>query len=294
MSNKRRIDGILLLDKPAGMTSNAALQTAKRLFCAAKAGHGGTLDPLATGLLPLCFGEATKFCQLLLESDKAYRAEIRLGVVTSTGDAEGEVLARNAVRIEQAELDAVLRRFVGPIHQVPPLYSALKRDGRPLYDYARKGEFVAREGREVTIHALRLERFDGETATVTVECSKGTYIRTLAEDIGAALGCGASLAALRRLKTGEFMVEAASTLEALAALEPKQRCERMLPVDSPLARLPQAAVDTDRAKALGQGQRVPAAGTPGTVRIYDDLGFLGVGEIGQDGWMYPKRLVVRP
>ncbi len=206
---------MLLLDKPQGVSSNGALQTARRLFNAAKAGHTGTLDPMASGLLPLTFGEATKFSQMLLDADKTYEAVVQLGVDTDSGDADGAVIATRPVAVDRAALEAVLARFRGEIEQVPPMYSALKRDGKALYEYARAGIELEREARKVTIHALELLDFAGERFTIRVHCSKGTYIRSLAMDIGAALGCGAHLAALRRTAIGAFDLSGAVTLEAL-------------------------------------------------------------------------------
>src|SRR5499427_1360347 len=211
------IDGVLLLDKPSGPSSNAVLQRAKRLLGAARAGHTGTLDPLASGLLVIAFGEATKFSGGLLEADKAYRAALSFGARTSTGDAEGEVLARSEVAVTEEGLRAALERFRGEIAQVPPMHAAIKHEGRPLYDYARRGESVERAPRRVTIRRLEVERFEHGSATLVVECSKGTYVRTLAEDIGEVLGCGAHLAALARVAVGPFTLAEAIRLEELEA-----------------------------------------------------------------------------
>jgi tRNA pseudouridine55 synthase len=219
---RRVLDGVLLLDKGIGLSSNDALMRAKRLFLAKKAGHTGTLDPLASGLLPLCFGEATKFSQDLLDADKTYEATMRLGIQTSTGDAEGEVLQTRPVEVSVPDVEAALERFRGPISQVPPMHSALKRDGKPLYEYARAGQVVERVAREVTIHALDLLGAALPDVTFRVTCSKGTYVRTLAEDIGAALGCGAHLIALRRTGVGALTLDRAVTLEALEAM--RARC----------------------------------------------------------------------
>jgi tRNA pseudouridine55 synthase len=219
---KRAINGVLLLDKPLGFSSNQALQRVKWLYQAAKAGHTGSLDPLATGLLPICLGEATKFSHYLLDADKSYRALIRLGSTTTTADAEGEVLTRSDVHVDQAQLESVLKSFVGDIVQVPPMYSALKHAGKALYEYARAGVDIERKGREVTIHQIMLERFEGELLEIVVTCSKGTYIRTLAEDIGDALGCGAHLAGLRRLTTAHLKLENAVTIEQLEAMAQKR------------------------------------------------------------------------
>jgi len=281
---RRRLDGVLLLDKPHGITSQGAVSRAKRLLGAAKAGHTGTLDPMATGLLPLAFGEATKFAHSLLDADKAYVADVRLGVKTTTGDLEGEVVATCPVEVDGARLESVLQRFRGEIVQTPPMYSALKHQGKPLYEYARAGTEIAREPRPVSIHALDLERFEGDTLRISVSCSKGTYIRVLAEDIGEALGCGATLAALRRTAVGPFSVDVAMTLEALEAVPADERAGVLLPA---------VALDAEQARRLGLGQSVTglARGT-GLVRVYGPAGaFLGVCEWSADGVLCPRRLV---
>ncbi len=236
---RRPLHGVLLLDKPLGLSSNDALQKAKWLLRAEKAGHTGTLDPLATGVLPLCFGAATKFSQLHLDADKCYEAVARLGATTTTGDAEGEVVRERAVEVTAADVERVRQVYVGPLQQVPPMYSALKKDGKPLYEYARAGIDVERAARPVTVHGLvmALEQ-DGAGASVmrmTVRCSKGTYIRTLAEDIGEALGCGAHLVELRRVGTGNFGVAQSVSLERLAAMPEDDRVACLLPVDALLA-----------------------------------------------------------
>ncbi|OGB28868.1 MAG: tRNA pseudouridine(55) synthase TruB [Burkholderiales bacterium RIFCSPLOWO2_12_FULL_61_40] len=233
---RRPVHGVLLLDKPLGWSSNDALQKVKWLLRAEKAGHTGTLDPLATGVLPLCFGAATKFSQLQLDADKTYEAVACLGVKTSTADAEGEVLEERPVHVTDVDLQGVLPRFTGVIHQVPPMHSALKKDGRALYEYARAGIEVERAAREVTIHALKatLAPVDSAQAAIkmVVKCSKGTYIRTLGEDVGEALGCGAHLTALRRIETGGFSVSQCVTLEALEAMTEEQRVACLMPVES--------------------------------------------------------------
>ena len=233
---RRPVHGVLLLDKPLGLSSNDALQKAKWLLRAEKAGHTGTLDPLATGVLPLCFGAATKFSQLQLDADKTYEAVARLGVTTDTGDAEGAVISQHEVSIDQADVDRVLARFLGPILQTPPMYSALKKDGKPLYEYARAGIEVERAQRSVTVHALTLalEQDDGAHCVLrmVVKCSKGTYIRTVAQDIGEALGCGAHLVALRRLATGQFAVAQCVGLAQLEAMTEAARLACVLPVDA--------------------------------------------------------------
>lgn len=274
----RRVDGVLLLDKPAGVSSNAALQRARRLFAAEKAGHTGTLDPLASGLLPVCFGEATKFAQSLLDAEKRYRATVRFGASTTTGDAEGETVAQGPVDFDAAALRAALARFTGRIRQVPPAHSALKHRGRPLYDYARKGIEVPREAREVEIHSLGLVDWAPPDAILDIACSKGTYVRTLAEDLGRALGTCAHLVALVRTGTGGFELAEAIGIDALEALAPDQRPKRLRPVDSLLAALPRLDLDAEAALALRCGRDVPAPrGERGLHRAYDPSGsFVGV------------------
>lgn len=290
---RRRVSGVLLLDKPVGISSNHALQATKRLFRAEKAGHAGTLDPLASGLLPILLGDATRFSGFLLNAEKGYRADVRLGVTTSTGDAEGEVLERRPVHAGQAEVEAVLQRFHGPQTQVPPMYSALKRDGKPLYELARRGETVEREPREIEIFRLELRSWEPERLVLDVSCSKGTYIRTLAEDIGDALGCGAHLGGLRRTATGAFRVEEAVSLEALEPLTEGQRDALLRPVDAVLTQLPQVALEEGPAGRFCHGQTVTLASVPrGTSRVYAPSGrFLGLGEDGGEGRLVPKRLL---
>lgn len=290
---RRRVDGVLLLDKPAGMTSNDALQKARRLYNAAKAGHTGTLDPLATGLLPLCFGEATKFAGELLDADKTYLATVQLGVTTDTADAEGQVLETRPVTVAAGDVEAVLARFRGAIEQVPPMHSALKRDGKPLYEYARQGIELERAPRRVTIHELKLTGWNDTCFDLEVACSKGTYIRTLAADIGAALGCGAHLAALRRTRIATLSVADAVGLDALGALELDARDQRLSPADALLAgaaRAELSAADTER---VLHGQGVRWVGESGSrYRYYGADGrFLGLGELSADGWLNPKRLI---
>lgn len=294
---KRAIDGVLLLDKPLGFSSNQALQQVKHLFQAAKAGHTGSLDPLATGLLPICLGEATKFSHFLLDADKSYRAQIRLGVSTVTGDAEGEVLARAEVNVSQTALAAALTQLTGTIQQIPPMYSALKHQGKALYEYARAGESIERKARTVEIHEICLNQFDQDQLDITVTCSKGTYIRTLAEDIGRILGCGAHLAGLRRLSTGHLGLGDACTLEQLEALSIEAREERLLPADIIIKDLPAVNLDADSTHYLMQGQAVWKSGInlPGQLRLYADNVFLGVGEQKPDGKIAPRRLIaVKP
>jgi tRNA pseudouridine55 synthase len=288
------VDGVLLLDKPHGVTSNAALQRVRRLFRAERAGHTGTLDPLATGLLPVLFGEATKFGAELLEADKRYRASIVLGVRTSTGDAEGDVIERQPVAVDRIALDAVLRRFVGRIAQTPPMYSALKHAGRPLYDYARAGQTVERTVRTVIVHALTVETFSADYLEIDVRCSKGTYVRTLAEDIGAALGCGAHLARLERTAVGPFRLEDAHTLAALDSATETERLGHLLGIDVLLSALPMVTLEPAAAARFAHGQPVaaPTATPAGRLRAYDPSGtLLGVGDCGADGRVRPRRLV---
>jgi len=230
---RRPVHGVLLLDKPLGLSSNQALQKCKWLLRAEKAGHTGTLDPLATGVLPLCFGAATKFGQLQLEADKAYEATIRLGVKTTTGDAEGEVIAERPVpAVTAVQLAEVTQRFTGPIRQVPPMHSALKKDGKALYEYARAGQEVEREARDVTVHSLSLSPLDATHLKLVAQVSKGTYIRTLGEDIAVALGCGGHLRSLRRIATGHFVESQCVTLAALEAMSEEERLAQLLPVES--------------------------------------------------------------
>jgi tRNA pseudouridine55 synthase len=286
------VDGVLLLDKPSGITSNHALQKARRLLNAAKAGHTGTLDPLASGLLPLTFGEATKFSSDLLDADKSYRATLQFGVRTATGDAEGEVIETRPVALGREALDAALSRFVGRIAQVPPMHSALKRDGRALYEYARDGIEIERAPRPVTIHALRLVAIEGTRAVIDVDCSKGTYVRVLAEDIGAALGCGAHLAALRRTRVGALTLERSVTLDGLEAMPPAVRREWLLPSDTLLSALPSVRLGESQARRFLHGNPLDLGGTPGRVRVYGPHEMLlGTAEFDAQGALNPRRLV---
>ena len=288
----QRVDGVLLLDKPSGMTSNSALQSARRLFSAAKAGHTGTLDPLATGLLPVCFGEATKFSADLLEADKTYEADLLFGVTTDTGDADGEVLQRRSVGFERAELEAALRPFLGRISQIPPMYSALKRDGKPLYELARQGIEVERAPREVTISDLQLLEFGGERCRLRVSCSKGTYIRTLAEDIGNVLGCGAHLTALRRVAVGALRIAEAVTLDHLQELFEENRAHCLLPPDTLLQTLPAVLLEADAMNRFMHGNPVSVGVAPGKCRVYGEGRLLGLGVVDTEGSVHPRRLVV--
>jgi tRNA pseudouridine55 synthase len=308
MSERRRkgrnISGLLLLDKPGGIGSNTALQRVKHLYNANKAGHTGNLDPLATGMLPICLGEATKISGFLLDADKQYRAECRLGITTDTGDAEGRVIDEKPVpelsvrRIEQA-----LAQFRGEIEQVPPMYSALKHQGQPLYKLARQGLKIEREARKVTIYELKLLDWTRDSLKLDVVCSKGTYIRTLAEDIGAVLGCGAHLTALRRLSSGPFQESGMVDFDTLSRLATQQDFagldDLLLPVDAALPDWPQATVDATITAYLRQGQAVwlPGSPTEGLLRLYgreSDGGtvFIGIGQVLDDGRIAPKRLIL--
>ncbi|NTV70771.1 MAG: tRNA pseudouridine(55) synthase TruB [Azonexaceae bacterium] len=288
----KQVDGVLLLDKPIGFTSNDALQKARRLFSAAKGGHTGTLDPLATGLLPLCFGEATKFSADLLDADKTYEAVLKLGVTTDSGDAEGKVTATSTVNTEKAAILKLLPQFTGDIQQIPPMHSALKRDGRPLYELARKGIEVEREARAVKIHAINLLDFAGDSLTLRVACSKGTYIRVLAADIGAALGCGAHLTALRRTRVGDLDLDGAVTLAELEALDETERMARLKPVDALLHTLPIVSIEGEAAQRFSHGNPVDLpAGLSGKIRVYANDRLIGIGEPGAGERLWPKRLV---
>lgn len=295
----RNISGILLLDKPAGMTSNAALQTVKRLYNACKAGHTGSLDPLATGVLPLCFGEATKFSQFLLDADKRYLTTIRLGVITDSGDADGEVLEERAVpSLSKEKLQAILANYRGEITQVPSMFSAIKVDGQPLYKLARQGIEVERKSRQVTIHCLELVSWDETSITLDISCSKGTYVRSLAEDIGQDLGCGAHVTVLRRLGAGPFNAEQTITLEELEAMTPEARDQALTPLFGAVQDWPSVHITDVMASYVRQGQPVQVANAPteGWVSIFSESDehqdeFIGVGEIMDDGKVAPRRIV---
>jgi len=287
---RQRIDGVLFIDKPVGLTSNGVLGVIKRLYNADKAGHTGTLDPFATGLLPVALGDATKFSGHLLDADKTYLATMRLGVTTNTADLEGEVLQTRPVQVSDAQLAAALLRHTGPISQVPPMYSALKRDGKPLYEYARAGETLEREPRRVTIHRLELVRRAADSVDFRVSCSKGTYVRTLAEDIGEALSCGAHLTALRREATGGFDLSGALTLAQLQEMEMPARMAALRPVDALVTALPELQLDASMAARLKQGQRVPLDAPDALVRAYGpEARFLGLVRIA-NGVAHPERL----
>ena len=289
-----RVNGVLLLDKPVGVTSNRALQMTRRLLNAQKAGHTGTLDPLASGLLPVMLGEATKFSSDLLDADKSYRATVQLGVTTTTGDAEGEVVERKPVALEPGAVDDALARFTGAIEQVPPMHSALKREGRPLYELARAGVEVERAPRRVRIHGLRLVGQSGDTLVVDVDCSKGTYVRVLAEDIGKALGCGAHLAALRRTAVGPLTLDDAVELPVLQGMEIEARRACLQPVDELLGSLPKVDLDGELTQRFRQGQRLAIDAQPkgGRVRVYGaDNTLLGTATINEWGVVGPERLI---
>jgi len=291
---KRNINGVLLLDKPLGYSSNQALQKVKWLYQAAKAGHTGTLDPLATGLLPICLGEATKFAQYVTDADKTYIATIKLGVTTTTGDSEGEALSSSAVNVTTEQFKAACQRFIGEISQMPPMYSALKHQGKALYEYAREGVDIERKPRMISIREIIVNEFASDVAVITVSCSKGTYIRTLAEDIGASLGCGAHLSGLRRIETAGYQLEGAITIEMLEKMSVEQRDGLLLPVDSAIADLPKVILDDDAAHYLLQGQAVWLSGKiPNSeLRLYDIHDqFLGLGFLQDDGKIAPKRLI---
>lgn len=294
------VHGVLLLDKQVGVSSNDALIKAKWLLSALKAGHTGTLDPFATGLLPLCFGEATKFAQDLLDADKTYETVVHLGITTNTGDTEGEAIETKPVDVTREQIDAVLAQFRGDIMQVPPMYSALKRDGKPLYEYARAGITLEREARPVTIHLLEFVAYQAPFLTLRVQCSKGTYIRALGEDIGAALGCGAHLNALRRIQVGDLFVDSAITIEQLIATEEGARSALLAPVDALLTSFPALYLSEELARRFLHGQRlalgkenVDIPAQEGRVRVYRDAdkALLGTGLLQEYSILAPERLI---
>ena len=302
---RRVVNGVLLLDKPIGFSSNDALIKAKRLLLAMKAGHTGTLDPFATGLLPLCFGEATKFSQDLLEADKTYETTVHLGVRTTTGDTEGEVVSSLPVTVTVEQILAALPQFRGPILQVPPMYSALKRDGKPLYEYARAGITLERAPREVVIHQLELLDYQAPLLRLRVCVSKGTYIRVLGEDLGASLGCGAHLQALRRVQVGDLQLDGAITLDALQDLTLDERTAALAATDHLLRSFPAISLPPELARRFLQGQRIalgrhglppPAmlsTSTSGRVRVYDQAQqLLGTGQMREAEVLAPERLVM--
>ena len=301
MRMAQRIDGVVLLDKPSGMSSQSAVTSVKRLLHAEKAGHTGTLDPMATGLLPVCLGEATKYSQDLLDADKAYLAQLRFGVQTDTGDAQGQIIAEKSTAevvdnaMAKTLIDAILPRFIGEIQQVPPMYSALKRDGKPLYEYARSGIEIEREARRITIYSIKLLNVQWPVIDIEVHCSKGTYIRVLAEDMGHALGCGAHLIGLRRTMVGHLSLAQSASLESLQHSAPQ-----ILPVDALLQTLPELTVDDIQANRLEMGQRVPCAVNIATqwanslFRIYRSQAlpqnFIGTADW-RSGVLHPRRFI---
>ncbi len=302
----RDIDGVVLLDKPQGISSNDALQKVKRIFNANKAGHTGALDPLATGMLPICLGEATKFSQFLLDADKRYRVIARLGQRTDTSDADGEMISEREINFTQAQLDNALAQFRGDIEQVPSMYSALKYQGRPLYEYARQGIDVPREARSITVFELQQIRWEGSELELEVHCSKGTYIRTIVDDLGELLGCGAHVIYLRRLEVASYPMSRMVTLEQLQALADSALADGLpvgdvldsllMPMDSAVKSLPEVNISSVVAVYVKQGQPVQVSGVPleGLVRITEgeEHKFIGMGEIDDDGRVAPRRLVV--
>lgn len=297
-NTKRNINGILLLNKPQGITSNSALQQVKRIYNAKKAGHTGSLDPLATGMLPICLGEATKFSQYLLDADKTYSTTVKLGIQTTTSDAEGEIVATKPVPfLSESYLQTILNRFRGEIEQIPSMYSALKHQGQPLYKLAREGITVERKVRKVTIYDLTLMYFDQDSLTLTVRCSKGTYIRTLAEDIGHIIGCGAHLAALYRIDVTPFKEWQMHDINELRELHQQQDFAKLdsllLPLDSVLQSWPRIELTQTSAYYFRQGQAVfvSQAPTRGWVTLLSNGQFLGVGEMLDDGRIAPRRLI---
>lgn len=299
MAKKRKgsdVHGIIVLDKPAGESSNRSLQRVKRLFDAAKAGHTGSLDPLATGVLPLCFGEATKLSQFLLDADKRYRTTIRLGVKTASGDSQSGIISTSAKQVTRDQVEHQLNAFRGDILQIPSMYSALKHQGVPLYKLARKGQEVERKQRQITVYGLELLDFRGSEIDLDIHCTKGTYVRTIADDLGDALGTGGHVIALRRLQSGPFHESHAVTLEQLeqeAGAGPQGLDYHLLPADMAVANLKQVVLPTVTADFVRQGQAVIARGLPnaGIVRLYDNDIFIGIGKILDDGRVAPVRLL---
>jgi len=292
-SLKREIDGVFLLNKPLGFSSNQALKKIQWLFNAKKAGHTGTLDPMASGLLPICIGEATKFSHRLLEANKTYIATIQLGVTTTTGDQEGEVVNQKDVVLKPNQLEETLQKFTGDITQTPPMFSALKFEGKPLYEYARQGIEIERKSRQVTIYDITLNKIEESIVILEVSCSKGTYIRTLAEDIGHALGCGAYLKGLERTQTGNFQLSDALTIEAIEAMSMASREETLLPVDALLEGLSSIKLTLTETEAIKKGQAIDFNGkNDNELRLYGTSGqFLGVGQPDLQGRLFPKRLI---
>ena len=302
----RPVNGIVLLDKDTGMSSNFALQRVKRLFNAQKAGHTGALDPLATGMLPICLGEATKFSQHLLDSDKRYLVTAKLGVRTDTSDSDGEVVSTKPVEFTQVQLDEALEQFRGDIKQVPTMFSALKYQGQPLYKYAREGITVPREARPITVYDLKFIKLEGDELTLDIHCSKGTYIRTIIDDLGELLDCGAHVIMLRRTHVADYPYERIMTLEQLQAIAEKSEPEdeqrfdeldqHLLPMDTAVARYPEVNLPIALLESVMQGQAVQCANLPENQLVRITLGesnlFVGVGEMNNKGLLQPKRLVV--
>lgn len=309
MARRRRgrlIDGIVLLDKPTGMSSNDVLQKVKRIYFAQKAGHTGALDPLATGMLPICLGEATKFSQFLLDSDKTYRVIAKLGERTDTSDSDGEVVQTREVNVELAQLEAEIEKFRGTTEQIPSMYSALKYQGKPLYEYARKGIEVPRESRPITVYSIELLRFEGDEVEMQIHCSKGTYIRTIVDDLGEMLGCGAHVTYLRRIGVAKYPADKMVTLEELNELLEDARAQEiepskfldplLLPMDTAVQDLASVELLPELAHFVKHGNPVQVGGLPieGMVRMMSQGVFLGVGEMNDDGMLAPKRVVVFP
>ena len=292
-SLKREIDGVFLLNKPLGFSSNQALKKIQWLFNAKKAGHTGTLDPMASGLLPICIGEATKFSNRLLEANKTYIATIQLGLTTTTGDQEGEAVSQKEVVLKPNQLQETLQKFIGDITQIPPMFSALKFEGKPLYEYARQGIEIERKPRPVTIYDIKLNKIEESIVILEVICSKGTYIRTLAEDIGHALGCGAHLKGLERTQTGNFQLPDALTIEALEAMSMASREKTLLPVDALLEGLSSIELTVTETEAIKKGQAIDfISENDNELRLYGASGqFLGVGQPDLQGRLFPKRLI---
>jgi len=301
MDGKRHLDGILIFDKPAGVTSNTALQKVKRLFKACKAGHSGSLDPIASGLLAICFGKGTDFSRFLLDADKHYQLTAVLGVRTDTGDLEGQVIRQSPVPVlSEATIEAALEQWRGPKQQIPPMYSAIKYQGEPLYKWARKGISIERQPRPIIIHSLKSISYEHAVLELEVKSSKGTYMRTLVDDIGELLGCGAHITALRRLGAGPYTIEHMVDLPTLERLEQEGGLDaldsRLLPLDTAVSAWPQVILSETTAYYLLQGQAVivPYAPTEGWVRLYSkDQRFLGIGEILEDGRVAPRRLLLK-
>jgi len=290
----RNVHGILLLDKRLSVSSNRALQEVRRLYNANKAGHTGSLDPLATGLLPLCFGEATKVSAMMLDDNKRYQVVVKLGVMTDTGDAEGKIIEEKPVpELSAEEIEECLQGFTGEIDQVPPMYSALKHNGKKLYELAREGKVIERKARKITIFDLKLLSATSDSLTLDVFCSKGTYIRSLAEDIGHKLGCGGTVVELRRIQAGQFKIEDALTIDQLQQMEPEELKGLLIDVDKPLEGMPALELSASQAILIRQGQQIKMEKTEtiqGMVRMYSEQVFLGLGEMLLDGKLLPKKI----